>query len=388
MDRRAFLRAAAVLPFAASAAPSFADETSDRLKSFVITRVIGFRHVCPRPKYVGKNSHLDDHGDRTSENCLRILTEQGVEGVGIGHATPEIARQLLGHSLDEFWKPGVGAVSPLGRADHALFDLVGKALEVPSWKLIGGRGPEWVDVYDGSIYFNDLLTGSEPSGVSRILKEVEQSLERGHRALKIKVGRGFKWMEPEAGFRRDVEVMRAIRKLVGKDVRLMVDANNGFDLDGTKRWLDAVDDDLFFVEEMFPENVEQDLELKAYLKGKGWRTRVADGESAHEVEYFDPYIRHDALDVLQGDIRAFGLTKLWELSRRAESHPGIRLAPHNWGSNLGVYMMMPLARGIPNFPHGRAGHQHERPVRHLRLRVQGRQDARARRPRLRTGDSG
>ena len=144
--------------------------------------------------------------------------------------------------------------------------------------------------------------------------------------------------------------MRAIRKLVGPEVRLMVDANNAFDLDGTIRWLDAVDDDLFFVEEMFPERVEDDLKLKEYLKSKGRKTLVADGESAREVGHFDPYLKAGALDVLQADIRAFGLTLLWELSRRAAAagHSAL-LAPHNWGSFLGVYMMVVLGRGIPNF---------------------------------------
>ena len=323
---------------------------AEELKRCVITKVTGFRHVCQRPRFVGKNSHLDDHGRTTTDHVLRITTDQGVEGIGVGNVTPEVARRVIGHSLDEFWSDERKVVSPLGRADHALYDLIGKALGVPAWKLLGGEGPEWVPVYDGSIYFDDLLPEYADRGVARIVEEVQAGLDAGHRAFKIKVGRGFKWMEPEAGFRRDVEVMRAIRKLVGPEVRLMVDANNGFDLDGTIRWLDAVDDDLFFVEEMFPERVEDDLELKEYLKSKGWKTLVADGESAREVDHFDPYIKAGALDVLQPDIRAFGLTLLWELSRRAvTAGQSALLAPHNWGSFLGVYMKVVLGRGIPNF---------------------------------------
>jgi L-alanine-DL-glutamate epimerase-like enolase superfamily enzyme len=115
------------------------------------------------------------------------------------------------------------------------------------------------------------------------------------------------------------------------------------------RWLDAVGDELYFVEEMFPEVVEQDLRLKEYLRKKGWRTLVADGESAREVKHFDPFIEKDALDVLQPDIRALGLTLQWQLSRALANKSGIKLAPHNWGSHLGLYMQLVLARGIPNF---------------------------------------
>lgn len=352
MNRRDFFLAsaasvaAASLPLATSPA---AAADLDSLKKIRITKVTGFRHVCPRPKLVGKNSHKDVHGRETSDNVLRIATDQGIEGIGHGSVNQEAARKLIGLTLADCWKPGIGVVSPLGRSDHALYDLVGKALGVPAWKLLGGAGPEWVPVYDGSIYFNDILPEYEGKGVARILEEVEMGLAAGHKAFKIKVGRGHKWMEARAGFQRDVEVVQSIRKLVGKEVKLMVDGNNGFGLDGTKRWLDAVGDDLFFVEEMFPEVVSQDLDLKDYLRGKGWKTLVADGESASEVRHFDQYIEQDALDVLQPDIRALGLTLQWELSRKAAAKPSIKLAPHNWGSHLGLYMQLVLARGIPNF---------------------------------------
>lgn len=349
MNRREFLQVGTALLLGTPMVRASDHPKTDDLKRFKITKITGFRHVCPRPKLIGKNSHLDVHGRQTADNVLRIVTDQGIEGIGIGTTTPEAARRLLGHTLDEYWKPGIGIISPLGRADHALFDLVSKALRVPAWQLLGARGTEWVPVYDGSIYFSDLLPEYQERGVARLLQEVETSLKSGHRALKIKIGRGYKWMEPEAGFRRDVEVVRSIRKLVGRDIKLMVDANNGFDLDSTKRWLDALGDELFWLEEMFPEEVDQDLQLKQYLKKKGWRTRIADGESARDIDHFEPFLRNDALDVLQPDIRAFGLTRQWELSRRMADKPNIKLAPHNWGSFLGLYMQLILARGIPNF---------------------------------------
>jgi L-alanine-DL-glutamate epimerase-like enolase superfamily enzyme len=348
MNRRQFLEAsagAALCPILVAG-----DHVkSGVLKDFTITRVTGFRHVCPRPKYIGKNAYLGDHGRETADDVLRIDTDQGLEGIGVGTVSQEDARKLIGHTLDKYWKPGVGVVSPLGRVDHALFDLVGKALKVPAWKLIGAQGPEWVPVYDGSFYFSDLMPEYKDRGVARLLDEIDASQQLGHRAFKLKVGRGHKWMEKEAGFRRDVEVVRAVRKRIGKDAKLMVDANNGFGLETTKRWLDAVGDDLFWIEEPFPEVVAQDLELKAFMRKKGWGTRIADGESAVVVGHFDTFIEHEAIDVLQPDIRAFGLTLQWDLARKMAARPGLRLAPHNWGSFLGFYMMLVLARGIPNF---------------------------------------
>lgn len=356
MQRRAFLQTATAAALASIAPPAFSpgtpgtqDRDLETLRDFRITKVAGFRHVCPRPKMVGKNSHLDNHGNTTSEFVLRVWTDQGIDAIGCGRIDPETARRLVGQTLDSFWRPGLGVVGPIGRADHVLYDLVGKALGVPAWKLLGGDGPEWASVYDGSIYFADLLPEHQSRGVARIVEEVESSLQAGHRAFKIKIGRGYMWMPRKDGWNRDLEVVRAIRKAVGPDIRLMVDSNNGFSPDEAIRWLDELDDELFFVEEMFPEQVVDDRHLASFLRSKRWKTRVADGESAGELDHFEPFLDSRSIDVLQPDIRAFGLSLQWALSRRIrEKNQAARLAPHNWGSHLGLPMQLVLARGLPN----------------------------------------
>src|SRR5262245_8004224 len=173
MDRRQFLQSAAGSALGATLVRAADPVRTDDLKRFKVTRITGFLHVCKRPRFVGKNAVRDVHGDTTSEDVVRIATDQGVEGIGIGRAAPDVARRLVGHGLDEYWRPGVGVVSPLGRADHALYDLVGKALNVPAWRLFGGHGPERVPVYDGGVYFNDLLPEHQGRGVARLLGEVE-----------------------------------------------------------------------------------------------------------------------------------------------------------------------------------------------------------------------
>src|SRR4051794_21827487 len=103
MKRREFL-ATALLPLWAQA-PGFEQPEIDNLKKYTINRVTGFRHIAPRPHPAGKNARRDVHGLETSEDILRIGTDVGAEGIGVGSSTPGEARQLLGHSLDEFWKP-------------------------------------------------------------------------------------------------------------------------------------------------------------------------------------------------------------------------------------------------------------------------------------------
>src|SRR5262249_23276954 len=89
--------------------------------------------------------------------------------------------------------------------------------------------------------------------------------------------------------------------------------------------------------------------LKAHLRKRGWRTLVADGESARDLKHFEPFIDREALDVLQPDIRAFGLTLQWELSRRLNGRPGVQPAAHNWGRFLGLPTQLVRGRGVPNF---------------------------------------
>ena len=126
-------------------------------------------------------------------------------------------------------------------------------------------------------------------------------------AFKIKVGRGSKWMPRKEGDERDVEVVKVIRKHAGKDVLLMVDANNGYDLAGAKRFMDRVGgEDLAFVEELFPEVVEQCLELKRYMKDNGWKTLLADGETQGDLNVFKPFLAAGAIDVYQADMNRFG----------------------------------------------------------------------------------
>jgi len=312
-----------------------------------IVRVSRYYLEFPRWKHVGKNARLEDHGLSAKDSLVRIETDSGVEGWGQSRASEAEARRLLRRDPLSFYDVAQGIRSPLQRNDAPLWDLVGKLLKQPAWRLLGAQGPEWVAAYDSSFYFSDLDPEFSNRGVARIVEEVEYSLAQGHRAFKLKVGRGFRWMEREAGLRRDIEVVRAVRQAVGPGVRLMADANDGYDPATTRRFLEQVGETLFWIEEPFPERVAQDLELKAWIRGRGQHTLLADGESVGDPARYRPYIRSKALDVLQGNVLGFGLQRLRELSRLT-APAGISLAPNNWESFFGFYLEAILGRAVPN----------------------------------------
>ena len=345
MRRRDFLAAAASAVWWPGLA--LAGELPRDLK---ITRIIGFDLFSRRAKLVGKNSRRDVHGDRARDHMVRIFTNSRTEGLGNCWVSKQVLRQLIGRRLSELYDPKSRRVAgPLGTQTMPLWDLAGKALGRPVYDLLGGAGPKRVGVYDGSIYFADLLPQYAGRWQDRFKEEIDASIKQGHRAVKVKIGRGAKWMDRAAGDRRDVEVVRLIRRHAGKDFLIGVDANNGYDLAGAKRFLDrAGAEDLAFVEEMFPEQVDQCLELKRFIADRGWKTLLADGETQKSLDAYRPLVRAKAVDVLQGDMNRFGMEGI--MDEAAMGRPqGIQVAPHNWGSLVGYYMQLHVGRAITNF---------------------------------------
>lgn len=314
-----------------------------------VTRVIGFNVESRRSKIAGKNSRLDVHGDRATDRMLRIYTSSGLEGVGNCRADEEAAEKLLGtNPFELYYSEQTRMTGPLGAGTMPLWDLLGRALDKPIYELLGGRGASHVPVYDGSIYFADLLPEYSARWQDRFREEIDMGIAIGHRAFKVKVGRGAKWMPRREGDDRDIEVLRVIRKH-SADIIIGIDANNDYDLAGTKRLFEHIGElDIAFAEEMFPETVDEDLELKAFLKDNGWKTLVADGETQSEIDVFKPFMQAKAIDVYQGDMNRFGFEGILTEAGWADDQ-GLMVAPHNWGSLVGFYMQLHVGRAIPNF---------------------------------------
>jgi L-alanine-DL-glutamate epimerase-like enolase superfamily enzyme len=151
------------------------------------------------------------------------------------------------------------------------------------------------------------------------------------------------------GDARDIAVVRLIRAHAGKDIMLAVDANNGYDLAGAKRFVEQTADcNLAFTEEMFPEDVEQCRALKQYFTDLKLSTLLADGETQHELSPFEPFIASKTIDILQADMNRFGMERI--LREAAMARPqNIRIAPHNWGSLMGFYQQLHVGAIIDNF---------------------------------------
>jgi D-galactarolactone cycloisomerase len=315
-----------------------------------ITRIVSFDLQTRRAKNVGKNAVRGDHGQSSRDRMVRLYTNTGVEGLGRCWKDKEALAPLLGKNpFQDFDLESRRMPGSLGSRTMVLWDLAGKVLEQPVYKLLGGTNSGKVPVYDGSIYFSDLMPQYSAKWQDRFKEEIDMGMRAGHRAFKIKIGRGRKWMDREAGDARDVEVIRTIRKHAGDQVHLTVDANNGYDLAGAKRFLDRTSDlGVEFIEEPFPEQVATCLQLKQYIAERGWKTLLADGEGHDNVEDYRPFVDAKALDILQGDMYVLGIEGI--LAEAAMAHPqGILIAPHNWSSLLSLFMQVHVGLAVPNF---------------------------------------
>lgn len=163
---------------------------------------------------------------------IRIMTSEGIEGYG--EAVPrttiygetqksivEIVNNVMGPQLvgldpldrEQIW----GRMSPIiwnptakGAIDVALYDIIGKHFGVPVYRLLGG----WSNKVPLS-----WMVGLKP--ISGMLEEVEAKLRLGIKSFKLKGG-----IDPK----KDIDVVRAVRERFGPEVRLYLDANQGYDV--------------------------------------------------------------------------------------------------------------------------------------------------------------
>jgi len=158
-----------------------------------------------------------------------------------------------------------------------------------------------VACYDTSLYFDELLPDAESAGDARgaevVAAEAAAGYAAGHRAFKVKVGRGARWMDPAAGLDRDVAVMTAVREAIGPDCALLADANNGFTLNGAQEFPERTAGlGLGWLEEPFHEDEVLLEALRAWIDHAGLRVELADGESATLDEGHRLPLRRGALD--------------------------------------------------------------------------------------------
>lgn len=334
----------------------------DKIARIVLAPVQGRFH-----KFVAMNSYDERPKGHTYRNTLvRVQTAAGVEGVGVlDYSEPDAPfleglRGLLGADPLALYEMRDGRV--VGRSapytdflrrykhlDGPLFDLVGKLTKRPCWRLIGDAVRDRVEVYDGTLYFSDIWFRDR--GVPAVVEEAVEAKRSGYLGMKFKVGRGWKWMALDAGLERDVRVLEAARDALGPDVKILADANNGYRDDFERAWellRRTRDARLYWMEEIFPDDREDYLRLRRRMAAEGVETLLAEGENAREADQLRPLLEPDpVVEVTQMDIRRGGFLDNLASARMA-ARAGVNAVPHNWGSQVGLFMGLHLAKAVEN----------------------------------------
>lgn len=358
MNRRSFLAklggtTATALCYPALSASAAPDERLARHKIAAI-EIKDVRLTWPR--LVGKNARLDIHGRGPSPAVCVLKTDQGASGWAMIRGTPQTVRALAdeikGKTVADLFSPESGIRSEKYKSlDFALHDLAGVILGVPVWKMIGGKEPFITKIYSGMIYFDDLEPADKPAGIDKILEECRWDYNYGYRQFKAKIGRGNKWMSPpEAGLRRDIEVVRAIGKAF-PDVEVLVDANNGYNANSAIEFLKGLKGmTLFWFEEPFHETVEDWRKLHAWMRDNGYaKTYRADGEAAPDAAVLDQLGAEGVVNLRLEDIMGHGFTP-WRKFLPELARKNIAASPHTWGAGLKTVYTAHLAGGLGNTP--------------------------------------
>lgn len=307
-----------------------------------------------RPRNAGSNARLGDHGPVTRVPIARLTDSDGVQGIGAARINGEQANQILGTDMQTLFSPQHGTNEAWLAFDYPLWDLYCKHTHQPAYALAaqitGHPSPTALRVpcYDTSLYIDDLQIESDELAAQLIADEARQGMARGHTAFKLKIGRGARHMPVMAGTARDIAVIHAVRQAIGPQGLLMVDVNNGYNLNLTKYVLQQTRaDNLYWLEEPFHEDAELYRDLKRWLVANQMPILIADGEGDASTHLLD-WAHEGLINIVQYDVIGHGFTRWLRTARQLDAWD-VRSAPHHYGTGYGNYAACHLATAATHF---------------------------------------
>ena len=283
-------------------------------------------------------------------DLVRVVTDDGLEGVGAGDAMPGFdGHEALFLDRDPLDLGRHTAIVDnlsfhYGRCwpvEVALWDLAGKKLGLPVWKLLGGTGAGRLACYAST----GTLRATEAT-----VDAVEAIRDAGFPAVKLRFQRG--------DWRDDVGVVEAVRERVGDALAIMVDCNQAWRMpwDVAAPWTfrqalacaRALEDlGVFWMEEPLHRGDHTGM---ARLRD-AVDLRIAGGEMTRETHEVTHLTDTGALDVLQQDAVLCGGIGGLARTFAAARERGLEISPHTWGHGIGLLANAHLAAGVGGCPY-------------------------------------
>ena len=290
-----------------------------------------------------------------------VRTDEEIEGVGevrmvndtdalLGYLAEAVPNHVLGsdpfetESLvfrmlrNDYSRAGQVAMSGIAVIETACWDIVGKALGQPVYRLLGGAVHDRIKAYANGWYRVE-RTPEEFHAAARAV------VERGYRGLKVDpFGGAWSELEP-AELRRAVELVEAIRDAVGPETELFVEMHGRFTPATAIRVARELEPfDPAWIEEPVPP-----YNLRALAKvAERVRVPVATGERIHTRHEFRELLELQAADVIQPDpTMCGGIAETRKIAAWAEVY-SVLVAPHNVGGPVSTAAALHLAACTPN----------------------------------------
>lgn len=313
-------------------------------------RLIALDYALPEVKAYGMARALTS---RRQAGLIEVETDDGVVGIGEAWGPPKVTaaylellrgyylgRELYDHEL--IWHDVVGRhyhlgiqnqlVTCMGGLNVAIWDALGKTLDVPLCKLLGGKARDRIPVYASGGYLT-----RDPD--NQLAAQLERVAGGNYPGFKIKIG-----LSP----RSDVERIGLAREIIGPEPLLLVDVNGNYTVDMTLESMRRTEryDVHYYEEPLAPQDYEGYRRL-----GQRASVAVAAGEAHYTAFDFKRLIETGGVDVLQPDITLCGgldqARQIWQLGAQA----GLRLSPHVWGSAVGLAAAVHFMAALPAYPH-------------------------------------
>jgi galactonate dehydratase len=241
-------------------------------------------------------------------------------------------------------RKGLVPATAFSAIEQALWDLAGKALDVPTYALLGGKVRNALPVYA------NINRATDPRTPAGFADAARRAVADGFKAIKAAPWDGF----PPPGS-QDSEIARAVdagiaavaamREAVGSQVAIMVDCHSFFDVERAVRVAERLEPYAltWYEEPVPPEKVDDTLAIKRRI-----RQPMAGGETLFALSGFTPLARRRAVDTIMPDVKHCG--GLLELTRIAAmaADEGVMVAPHNPSGPVSTAASVQVCAGMKN----------------------------------------
>ena len=298
---------------------------------------------------------------RTNWVFVKVYTDEGIDGVGeatleykekaLAGAVEHIREYLLGknpfeiekhwHAIyrDAYWRGGAVLMSALSAVEMALWDILGKALGVPVYQLLGGKVHDKV-----RIYVNGWFAGAkEPEEFG---EKARIAVKRGITAMKWDpFGKSYLDISSQ-DLDRAIRCVAAVREAVGDGVDLLIEGHGRFNIPTAVKIARELESfkPMLFEEPVPPDNLDALREVKERSN-----LAISAGERLYTRWDYKPLFDKMAADYIQPDIsHAGGIMELKKIAAEAECRY-IPFAPHNPSGPVANAATLQLAACCPNF---------------------------------------